>query len=130
MTTTTDRKNPSVQLTDEITVSPRLSRLWGKLAENWGYSPLGFLEEEKRSLIESIRDDRHTRHRADKAGMTEEEYTQSRIASAPYVSKSLTIEREVYEKMEAAARNLGRDMDYFIKYAIVTATEKEIRTQN
>lgn len=128
MTTTTDRKKTSVQLTDEITVSPRLFRLWGKLAENWGYSPLGFLTEEKRSLIESIREDRHTRHRADKAGMTEEEYTQSRIASAPYVSKSLTIERSEYEKMEAAALNIGKDIDAFIKYAIVLATEKHLNT--
>lgn len=128
--TTTDRKKTSVQFTDEITVSPRLFRLWGKLAENWGYSPLGFLAEEKRSLIESIRDDRHTRHRADKAGLTEEEYTQAKIDSCPYVFTSLTIEREVYEKMEAAARNLGSDMDDFIKYAIVTATEKELRKQN
>lgn len=126
--TTADRKNPSVQLTDEITVSPRISRLWGKLAENWGYSPIGFLDEEKRSLLESIRDDRHIRHRAEKAGVTEEEYIQEKIAAAPYISKSLTIERCVYEKLETAARNMGKDADDFIKYAIVLATEKHLET--
>lgn len=128
--TTTERKNPTVGFTDEITVSPRLFRFFSKLADIWGYSPLGFLNEERDSLLQSVRDARLTRHRADKAGLTEEEYTQAKIDSCPYVFTSLTIEREVYEKMEAAARNLGRDMDDFIKHAIVTATEKEIRNQN
>lgn len=123
--TTTDRKTPSVHLTDEITISPRLFRLWGKLAENWGYSPLGFLAEQQRGLLESIREDRH---RADKAGMTDEEYIQSLIDSAPYVFKSLTIERGDYEKMEAAARNIGKDMEDFIKYALILATEKHLNT--
>ena len=128
MTTTTDRKKTTVHLTNEITVSPRISRLWGKLAENWGYSPIGFLDEAKRSLLESIRDDRHIRHRAEKAGVTEEEYIQEKIAAAPYISKSLTIERCVYEKLETAARNMGKDADDFIKYAIVLATEKHLET--
>lgn len=127
MTTTNNRKTPTVQLTPEISVSPRLNRLWAKLAENWGYSPLGFLAEEKRSLLESIKDDRHTRIQADKAGLTEDEYLQSRIDSAPYVLSSLSIERSVYEKIEAAAHNKGMEVSDFIKYAIVLATEKELR---
>lgn len=122
--TTTDRKTPTVKLTPEITVSPRLNRLWAKLAENWGYSPLGFLDEEKRSLLESIRGDRHTRIRADKEGLTEDEYIQSRIDAEPYVFSNLTIERSVYEKIKAAAHNKGMDVSDFIQNAIVLASEK------
>lgn len=125
--TTTDRKTPSVQLTDDIFVSPRLFRLLGKLAENWGYSPLGFLEEVKRSQIESIRDDRHTRIRANNAGLTEEEYIQAERNAAPYVDKVLSLERCVYERMEAAASKAGKDLKAFIIDAAMDAVEKHLK---
>lgn len=72
--TTADRKNPSVQLTDEITVSPRLYRIFSNLAERLGYQVSDFIADAWSAELTACKEDRALSRRAAKAGMSRSEY--------------------------------------------------------
>lgn len=74
MNMNTHTKTPSIQLTPEIVVSPRLYRFLERSAANLGGSVEYLLHEETRSHIEALRIDRHKEMRAAAHGMSYREY--------------------------------------------------------
>lgn len=73
---TNNRKSPTVRLTDEITVSPRLYRIFSNLAERMGYQVSEFIADAWSAELTACKEDRATSRRAAKAGMTRTEYLQ------------------------------------------------------
>lgn len=71
---TTTRKTPSVRLTDEITVSPRLYRIFSNLAERLGYQVSDFIADAWSAELTACKEDRAVSRQAAKAGMTRSEY--------------------------------------------------------
>lgn len=74
MNMNTHTKTPSIQLTPEIIISPRLYRFLEHSAANLGGSVEYLLHEETRSHIEALRLDRHKEMRAAAHGMSYREY--------------------------------------------------------
>ena len=67
-------KTPSIQLTPEIIISPRLYRFIQRYADNLGRDIISFLQEEVAMNIEALQDYRHTMRKADSLGMSYREY--------------------------------------------------------
>lgn len=74
MNMNTHTKTPSIQITPEIIISPRLYRFLEHSAANLGGSVEYLLHEEIRSHIEALRVDRHKEMRAAAHGMSYREY--------------------------------------------------------
>ncbi|MBR1981848.1 MAG: hypothetical protein IKA23_03765 [Akkermansia sp.] len=72
----THTKTPSIQLTPEIIVSPRLYRFIQRYADNLGRDIISFLQEEVAMNIEALQDYRHTMRKAAAHGMSYREYVE------------------------------------------------------